>query len=98
MPEFSGILFCLPDMGSSFLMVQKKMGDTSIFFLNLLCSLLIFVHLTYAPVGTGETYFAAFAALNLLVNLETLLEAAFFEIVFFDAACLSFFSASLSFS
>ena len=59
---------------------------------------LVAVHLTYARVGTGETYFAAFAALNLLVNLETLLEAAFFEIVFFDAACLSFFSASLSFS
>ena len=56
------------------------------------------VHLTYARVGTGETYFAALAALNLFVNLETFLEAAFLEMVFFAAACLSFFSASLNFS
>ncbi len=55
-------------------------------------------HLTYAPVGTGETYFAAFAALNLLVSLETFLEAAFLEIVCLEAACISFFSASFSFS
>jgi hypothetical protein len=72
---------------------EKPMGDTSMGF----CSL-AFVHLTYALVGTGETYFAAFAALNLLVNLETFLEAAFLEIVFLAAACLSFFSASLNFS
>ena len=56
------------------------------------------VHLTYARVGTGETYFAALAALNLFVNLEVFLEAAFLEIVFFAAACFSFFSASLNFS
>ena len=56
------------------------------------------VHLTYARVGTGETYFAAFAALNLLVNLETFLEAACLEIVPFAAACISFFSARASFS
>lgn len=36
------------------------MGDTSIVFL-----LLSHVYLTYTLVGTGETYFAAFAALNL---------------------------------
>ena len=56
------------------------------------------VHLTYARVGTGETYFAACAALNLLVNLETFLEAACLEIVPFAAACISFFSARCSFS
>ena len=56
------------------------------------------VHLTYARVGTGETYFAALAALNLLVNLETFLEAACLEIVPLAAACISFFSASLNFS
>ena len=56
------------------------------------------VHLTYARVGTGETYFAALAALNRFVNLEVFLEAAFLEIVFLEAACFSSFSASLSFS
>ena len=56
------------------------------------------VHLTYARVGTGETYFAALAALNRLVNLEVFREAAFLEIVPFAAACISFFSASLNFS
>lgn len=56
------------------------------------------VHLTYALVGTGETYFAALAALNLLVNLETFLEAACFEIVFLAAACMNFFSTRRSFS
>ena len=54
------------------------------------------VHLTYARVGTGENYFAAFAALSFLVNLEVFLEAACLEIVFLAAACISFFSASLS--
>ena len=68
------------------------MGDTSMVFAAHAA------HLTYALVGTGETYFAAFAALNLLVSLETFLEAAFFEIVCFEAACISFFSASFSFS
>ena len=56
------------------------------------------VYLTYTQVGTGETYFAAFAALNLLVNLETFLDAACLEIVPFAAACISFFSARCSFS
>lgn len=31
----------------------------------------------YTGVGTGESYCAAFALLNLFVNLETFLEAAF---------------------
>ena len=61
------------------------------------CSL-AFVHLTYALVGTGETYFAAFAALNLLANLETFLEAAFLLRVPFAAACINFFSTTTNFS
>ena len=71
------------------------MGDTGHLFLSgtILNSFLISVHLTYARVGTGETYFAAFAVLNLFVNLETFLEAACLEIVPLAAACISFFSA-----
>ena len=70
------------------------MGDTSMVFLMIAHT----VHLTYARVGTGETYFAALAALNLLANLEVFLDAACLEIVFLAAACISFFSASLNFS
>ena len=54
----------------------KTMGDTSMVFAAHAA------HLTYAPVGTGETYFAAFAALNLLVSLETFLEAALKQVEF----------------
>ncbi len=71
---------------------DKTPGDTSGVFA------LFAVHLTYARVGTGETYFAALAALNLLVNLETFLEAACLEIVPLAAACINFFSARASFS
>ena len=71
----------------------KTPGDTSRVF-----SLNAHVYLTYTLVGTGETYFAAFAALNLFVNLETFLEAACLEIVPLAAACISFFSARTNFS
>lgn len=57
------------------------------FFFNLLL-----VHLTYAPVGTGE--FQAFLArLNLFVNREIFLAAAFLCKVPLEAACMIFFSA-----
>ena len=68
------------------------MGDTSIAFAHL------HVYLTYTLVGTGETYFAEFAALNLFVIRETFLEAACLLIEPFAAACISFFSAKVSFS
>lgn len=48
------------------------MGDTDHGFFAQL-----HVYLTYTLVGTGETYCSAFALLNLFVNLETFLEAAF---------------------
>ena len=73
--------------------MKKTMGDTTIVFV-----LLAHVYLTYTLVGTGETYFAALAALNLFVSRETFLEAACFLIVPLAAACISFFSASFSFS
>jgi len=69
------------------------MGDTAIFF----CLSISNVHLTYAPVGTGEIYLA-FAWLNFLVSLPTFLEAVFLWIVPLEAACIRRFSARASFS
>ena len=69
------------------------MGDTPWSFVaHCMCIL------AYTPVGTGETYFAAFAALNFLVICETFLFAACLEMVCLLAACLSFFSARVLFS
>ncbi len=50
---------------------------------------MVFAHAAFnlCTGGDGETYFAAFAALNLLVNLETFLEAACLEMVFLSS-CL----------